>query len=66
MHTIRSQFIHTIIRFIIENNGVIDNCKEAADYITEASRLADEKNIEPPCLNFQTFYSNHIYQLQKM
>lgn len=66
MNTIRSQFNHSIIQFILENEGVIDDCREVGDYITEASRLADEKHIEPPCLNFQRYYNDHIYKLQKL
>ena len=65
MHAIRSLFIYTIIRFILEHDGIIDTCREVGDYITEASRIADEKQIEPPCLNFQKFYSNEIYRMQK-
>lgn len=64
MHTLRSEFIHTIIRFILTHDGNIENCKEVGHYITEASRLADEKHIEPPCLNFQQFYANRMFAPQ--
>lgn len=65
MKTIQNIFLHSLIRFILDHNGNMDDCRVIGDYITEASRIADEKKIEPPCLNFQRFYSDEIYKLQR-
>ena len=64
MNAIQNKFISTLRGFIAVHDGDLTNCREMGDLILEASRVADRKGIEPPCLDFRKFYSDEIYRLQ--
>ncbi len=64
MSSIRDNFNQSLKNFIQNNGGDISECLDMGDLITEASRIADELEINPPNLNYVKYYSTEIYKLQ--
>jgi hypothetical protein len=66
MNVIKNNFIQGLKTFINEQGGDTTELLDMADYITEASRIADVNKVQPPNLNFSLYYSLEIYKLQKI